>query len=306
MITPSYKNLSDSEFDLRISRGYRLMERCVLCPRHCGVRRLDGELGHCRTGAQALVSSHNSHHGEEPPISASGGSGTIFFSFCNLHCCFCQNYPISQLGHGRETDRRRLAQMMLSLQQQGCHNINLVTPSHVVPQVIQAIAEASRQGLHIPIAYNSSGYDSVAELELLEGIVDIYMPDMKYARDEMAVKYSQAPNYVQINRAAIREIYRQVGNLQMDEQCLAVKGLIIRHLVLPNNLAGTEDILRFIAQEISPRTYISLMGQYFPAHKAHSIPELSRRLTQEEYDQAVETASQLELENTWVQELGLD
>ena len=307
----AYLSLYDSgELQKRAARLTARLASCDICPRQCHVNRLAGEPGvFCHSGKLPIVASYCAHHGEEPALSGSRGSGTIFSGNCNLRCMFCQNYQISQNWQRQKSNEvsvEMLAEDMLYLQAQGCHNINLVSPSHFVPQIVQALLIAVPMGLKLPLVYNTNAYDSLETLTEMDGIVDIYLPDIKYASDEMAVKYSQAPDYVRVNRAAIREIYRQVGDLQMDEQGVAVKGMIIRHLVLPNNLAGTGDILRFIAQEISPRTYISLMGQYFPAHNAHSIPELSRRLTQEEYDQAVEIASQLGLENTWVQELDSD
>ncbi len=298
----AYLRLTKAEFKQRIEQADKLLERCVLCPQQCMVNRRAGERGKCRSGLLPIVSSFNPHHGEEPPISGNQGSGTIFFTNCNLQCCFCQNYPISQLGHGNEVSIKELAQIMIYLQKQGCHNINLVSPSHFVPQVIEALGTAINQGLEIPIVYNSGGYDSPVELKLLEGIVDIYMPDMKYADRELAVKYSAAPDYPKINRRAILEMYRQVGTLKLDEDDVAYRGLLIRHLVLPHNIAGTEQILKFIARQVSPKTHISLMGQYFPAYKATTYPQLKRRITTEEYRQAIDIAKQLGLDNVWLQE----
>ncbi len=297
----AYKRLSEAEFDRRIERAYSLMQPCVLCPRRCKARRLEGELGKCRTDVLPKVSSYNVHHGEEPPISAGRGSGTIFFSYCNLRCLFCQNYPISQLGHGNEVRIEDLARMMLQLQAQGCHNINFVTPTHVVPQILAALKRAAADGLSVPLVYNSGGYDMPAELKLLEGIVDIYLPDMKYADEETARTCSGIDGYPQVNRAAILEMYHQVGILEMDEEGVAYRGLLIRHLVLPNNLSGTTEVLRFIAGQLSPKTYVSLMSQYFPAYRAAEHPALSRRLTEEEYSQAVSAARNFGLENVWLQ-----
>jgi putative pyruvate formate lyase activating enzyme len=239
------------------------------------------------------VSSFNLHHGEEPPLSGWKGSGTIFFTHCNLRCVFCQNYPISHFGHGNQTDAKGIAEMMIELQEDGAHNINLVTPSHVVPWIIEAVSMARDQGLRLPLVYNSSGYDSFEELKLLDGIIDIYLPDMKYNDNDAAKMLSNAPDYVEKNRAAIKEMYRQVGDLQTDDTGIALRGLIIRHLVLPEGLAGTEEVMQFIASEISQQTAISLMSQYFPAHKAHDFPQITRRISEAEYllaEQAMEKA----------------
>lgn len=298
----SYLNLSENEFSTRVKQLNSLLESCELCPRKCKVNRLKNELGFCRTGKNSLVSSQNMHFGEEPPISGLDGSGTIFFTHCNLQCVFCQNYPISQLGNGNEITIDKLAEIMLWLQKCGAHNINLVTPSHVIPQFVEAVYLASRKGLNIPLVYNSSGYDSVDTLKYLDGIVDIYMPDAKYWDDKNADKYSSAISYREFNSAALKEMYRQVGNLALNKDGIAVKGLLIRHLVLPNNIAGSEEILKFVAKEISPDTYMSIMAQYHPANKSDKIPELSRRVTQEEYDKVLDLAEKLCLVNGWHQE----
>lgn len=298
----AYLKLTKAEFIKRIEQANKLLECCMLCPQQCRVNRRAGERGKCRSGLLPIISSFNPHRGEEPPISGSRGSGTIFFTNCNLRCCFCQNYPISQLGHGNEVSTSELARIMIYLQKQGCHNINLVSPSHFVPQIIEAFGVAIAQGLDIPVVYNSGGYDSLKELRLLEGIVNIYMPDMKYAEAESAVKYSAAPDYPNINRQAIIEMYRQVGTLKLNKQGVAYRGLLIRHLVLPHNIAGSEQILKFIARRVSPKTHLSLMGQYFPAHKASIHPQLKRHITSEEYQQVTDIAKQLGLDNVWLQE----
>jgi len=292
------------ELTERIEAAYKLLEACRVCPRECGVNRLqDDKLGFCRSGLNPVIASVSPHHGEEPPISGTRGSGTIFFTNCNLRCEYCQNYPISQLGHGTERTPGELACQMLWLQEQNCHNVNLVTPTHFAPQILKAVGIARERGFRLPIVYNTSGYDSVETLRLLDGVVDIYMPDMRYSDDAVALRYSVAPQYVEINRAAVREMFRQVGNLVMDEEGIARRGLLVRHLVLPNGLAGTESVMRFLAGEISPDVYLSLMSQYFPAYRAGELKQVSRRITEQEYDEAYEIKMRYGLKNGWVQEL---
>jgi putative pyruvate formate lyase activating enzyme len=295
--------LSKKELDERIEAAYRLLESCRVCPRECGVNRLKNDkLGFCRSGLNPVISSVSPHHGEEPPLSGTKGSGTIFFTNCNLRCVYCQNYPISQMGTGAERTTGELACQMLWLQEQGCHNVNLVTPTHFMPQILKALGIALERGFRLPLVYNTSGYDSLESLKLLDGIVDIYLPDMRYSDDKAALKYSIAPHYPEVNRAAIKEMYRQVGNLVMDDDGIAKRGLIIRHLILPCGLSGTERIMKFLAEEISKDVYISLMSQYFPAYKAHEFKELSRRITAEEYEEAYQIMQKYGLENGWVQE----
>lgn len=299
----SYLQLLESgEIKFRVSEAYRYLRACRLCPRSCGVNRLKNELGFCRTGKLARVASINDHHGEEPPISGNKGSGTIFFSFCNMQCMFCQNYPISQLGNGKDVTPHELANMMIDLQKRGCHNINLVTASHVVPEFIASLYIAASKGLKIPIVYNSSGYDSLESLKLLDGIVDIYLPDIKYMSYAHAKEISNAPDYPDIAKIAIKEMHRQVGDLKMDSKGIACRGLIIRHLVLPKNMSDTGNVLEFIAKEISIETYISLMSQYFPAHKALEHKNLNRPITKNEFKKAVKTFHDLGLKNGWLQE----
>ncbi len=296
--------VSKTELDERIEAAYALLESCRVCPRECGVNRLNDERqGFCRSGLNPVISSVSPHHGEEPPLSGTKGSGTIFFTNCNLRCVYCQNYPISQMGNGVERSPGELACQMVYLQQQGCHNLNLVTPTHFMPQILKAAGIARERGFNLPIVYNTSGYESLEAIRLLDGIVDIYMPDMRYSDDRMAVKYSAAPHYAEINRAAIKEMYRQVGNLVLDGSGIAKKGLLIRHLVFPGGLSGTEGIMKFLAEEVSKDVYISLMSQYFPAYKAHSFKELSRRLTAEEYEEACRIMEKYGLENGWTQNL---
>jgi len=239
-----------------------------------------------------IISSHGPHFGEEGPLVGKHGSGTIFFTYCNLRCVFCQNYTISQLGEGRTVDREELAGMMLSLQAKGCHNINLVSPTHVVPHILDALELAVSMGLHLPLVYNSGGYDSVETLELLDGIIDIYMPDMKYSDEETAEQLSGIKDYPKINKAAVKEMHRQVGDLEMDEQGVAHRGLLVRHLVLPNRSAGTQEVVRFLAREISTNTYLNIMAQYHPCYEAFDIPQLARAVNRQEFLEAIDLAHQ--------------
>jgi putative pyruvate formate lyase activating enzyme len=284
------------------------LSSCDICPRKCGVNRLEGEPGFCHSGCLPIVSAVCAHYGEEPAISESSGSGTIFFGNCNMRCAYCQNHQISQnwrKQRARETDCRSLGKRMLYLQDElGCHNINFVSPSHFVPQLVQAVLEAVPMGLHLPLVYNSSGYDSVESLKELEGIVDIYLPDLRYASERWARKFSKAPGYVEHARAAIREMHRQVGDLVIDEAGVALSGLVVRHLILPNGLADSEDSLTWLAKEVSPTVTVSIMSQYFPSHRAKRIPELSRTISTTEYSKVVETLESLGLENGWLQEMG--
>lgn len=298
---PRYLNIKEEEFDRRIGKAYKLLSSCGACPHKCGVNRLEGERGFCRSGEEVIVSSYNTHFGEEPPLVGNLGSGTIFFTNCNLKCVYCQNYPISQLGNGNKVTLQELAKIMLTLQKRKCHNINLVTPTHFVPQILKSLKLAIKMGLCIPIVYNTSGYDSVNTLKLFDSVVDIYLPDARYADNEIARKYSSAPDYFEIMKKALKEMHRQVGDLALDETGVARSGLIIRHLVLPEGLSGTKKIMRFIAREISPHTYISLMAQYFPAYQASQFPPLSRRIDKEEYRKALQAFKEEGLENGWFQ-----
>lgn len=301
---PSYHALHRSgELQRRAEEALSRLARCCICPRRCGVNRLEDERGVCRGGRRAIVASWNRHPWEEPPISGTRGSGTVFFGGCSGRCRFCQNYPISQLGVGREVEAGRLAEMMLELQRQGCHNINLVTGTHFVPQVLAALVLAAEQGLDIPLVYNCAGYEEIETLELLDGVVDIYLPDAKYADDENAREFSGFPGYVEANRAALREMYRQVGDLVVDEAGIATRGMIVRHMVLPGGIAGTPQVLHWIATELSPAVHVSLLAQYFPAHRAIGHPLLGRKLTWEEYDAACAAFEEAGLENGWLQEL---
>jgi len=267
-----------------------LLEECHVCPRRCGVNRLAGENGKCHITRQAVISSYGPHFGEEAPLVGRHGSGTIFFTYCNLRCVFCQNYTISQLGEGSPADKEELAKMMLSLQAKGCHNINLVSPTHVVPYILEALELAVSMGLCLPLVYNSGGYDSVETLKLLDGIIDIYMPDMKYSDAKTAEQLSGIKDYPEVNKAAIKEMHRQVGDLKLDEQGIAQRGLLVRHLVLPNGLAGTEEIVAFLAKEVSTNTYLNIMAQYHPCYKAFDVPQLSRPVSKQEFYQAIDLA----------------
>jgi len=299
---PGYLKLQKSgELKVRIKKLYKLLKECRICPRKCGVNRLKGEKGFCKSGLEPVVSSFYPHFGEEPPISGSKGSGTIFFAHCSLKCVFCQNYPISHLGNGNEISVEKLAEEMFNLQKMGCHNINLVTPTHFTPQIVQALSIAIERGLHIPLVYNCGGYEAVKTLRLLEGIVDIYMPDIKYGGKEEGKKYSSASNYFEVAKKAVKEMFKQVGNLQLNKEGIAYKGLLVRHLILPHGLAKTRNVFEFIAKEISPLTYISLMSQYFPAYRAQEFRELNRRITQEEYEEALEITEELGLKRGWQQ-----
>jgi len=300
----NYLELHSSGKLLQLLReAYRRLASCDLCPHDCGVNRIRGERGICRAGLKPKIASANVHRGEEPPISGSKGSGTVFFSGCSLKCIFCQNFPISQFGNGEEISTRELAARMLRLQRQGVHNINLVTPTHFMPQILAALWLAIPQGLRLPIVWNSSGYEKLDALRLLDGIVDVYLPDMKYSEDTQAVEISSAPGYCSINRAALEEMLRQVGHLQLDDDGIAVRGLIIRHLVLPEGRAGSSETLRWIAGNLGRETHVALMSQYFPAHKATGAAGMNRPVNHEEYDEAEETLEEAGLDNGWVQHL---
>jgi len=293
---PVYTGLLESgELETRASEALRRLGCCELCGRRCRADRLEGRLGVCRTGARARVASYGAHHGEEFPLRGAGGSGTIFFGRCNLRCVFCQNGEISQTDAGREMEAEELAAVMLELQARGCHNINLVSPSHVVPQVIAAVRLAAAGGLRIPLVYNSGGYDAPEALALLDGIVDIYMPDMKYGDAAAASACSGAADYVEVNRAAVVEMHRQVGDLVTDDRGIARRGLLVRHLVLPGGLSGTKEVLSFLVRRISPDTYLNLMDQYRPSYRAGGHPVLGRPLGAGEYREALRWAGELGL-----------
>lgn len=303
MMQPYHALNKTGELLDRIREGYRRLASCDLCPHCCGVNRIRGEQGRCESGLKPRIASANLHRGEEPPISGSKGSGTIFFSGCTLRCVFCQNFPISQQDTGETISTAELARRMLGLQKRGAHNINLVTPTHWLPQFLAALWLAIPQGFMLPIVWNSSGYESVETLQLLDNVVSVYLPDMKYRDDEQALELSGAPDYCGVNRAAVLEMFRQVGHLQVDDARVAVKGLIIRHLVLPQGRAGSIKTLPWVAEHLGCETHVALMSQYFPAWKATSTGGIDRTLTHDEYDAAMEALEKAGLENGWVQEL---
>lgn len=288
---PAYLNLLESGIlQDRVREAYHRLSDCNLCARACGVDRRSGALGQCKTGEQARVSSYGPHMGEEDPLRGRRGSGTIFFTRCNLRCQYCQNHDISQTDTGSPVEPEDLAEIMLALQARGCHNINFVSPSHVIPQILAGVLIAAHAGLRIPLVYNTGGYDALESLFFLDGVIDIYMPDMKYANATIARRYSKIENYPAVNQAAVAEMHHQVGDLKLDHQGIATRGLLVRHLVLPNNLAGTHQVVHFLAEKISPYTYLNLMDQYRPAYRAGKIPELNRRITPDEYQAAVRMA----------------
>jgi len=305
---PGYIELYRSgELEQCLGRLEAHLGACDLCPRDCGVNRLDGEKGFCRAGNLPSVASACAHFGEEPVLSGSRGSGTVFFASCNMRCLYCQNYQISQsqasLKSG-EIEVGALAETLLRLQEEGCHNINFVSPSHFVPQMVEAVFKAVPLGLKLPLVYNSSGYDSVAILKELDGIIDIYLPDLRYADETVGRKLSQAPEYPASARAAIKEMFYQVGELKIDDEGVAERGLIVRHLVLPGGLAGSQGSLEWLAQEVSPRVTVSLMSQYRPTYRAAKHPLLSRQITLKEYREAASLLDEFGITNGWVQEMG--
>lgn len=290
MHTPGYLKLyREGTLKVRIEQAVSALSVCTLCPRECGADRTKGRPGFCKTGRKARVASFGPHFGEESPLVGSHGSGTIFFSSCNLLCTFCQNYDISHLAHGSEATPEELASMMVELADSGCHNINFVTPSHVIPQILEALPCAIEQGLKVPLVYNTGGYDKVESLKLLEGICDIYMPDFKFWDSAWSERYCRAPDYRDVALKAIKEMHAQVGDLVI-EHGIAVKGLLLRHLVMPNGVAGTEEIMRFIAESISRHTYVNVMNQYRPCYTSMGDEIIGRSLTIGEYTRAVQAA----------------
>jgi len=307
-LQPKYLSLYKSgELEKRADRLWARLASCDICPRECGANRLHGELGFCHSGYRPIVASFCDHHGEEPVLSGSRGSGTIFFGNCNLRCLYCQNHQISQdwkRQKANETDCQTLAEHMLYLQDEmGCHNINFVSPSHFVPQIVRALLEAVPMGLKIPLVYNTNSYDSLKTLKKLDGIIDIYLPDLKYASDSWAHKLSEAPDYVKYSRAAIKEMQRQVGELVVDKFGVAQRGLIVRHLILPNNLAGSRESLTWLAKEVSSKATVSLMSQYHTTHRAHQYPLLSRHISLPEYEEALRAMEEAGLREGWAQDI---
>lgn len=284
------EKLNPNELQQRADVLKKMLEECRLCPNECAVNRTAGETGNCNSTDEIFISSYGPHFGEEPELVGLYGSGTIFFTNCNLACVYCQNYDISQLGVGKKISLEELSDIMISLQRRGCHNINLVTPTHFVPQIVQALIIAIDKGLEIPLVYNCGGYESVETLKLLENIIYIYMPDIKYSDNEVASRLSGIKNYWNVVRAAVREMHRQVGDLHIGRNGIANRGLLVRHLVLPNDLAGSEKVIDFIADEISKNTYVNIMDQYHPSYKADEYVELNRRIRMTEYEKVLEYA----------------
>lgn len=307
----SYLKLYESgELDDRIDKLYRVLESCELCARKCRVNRLEGHQGYCKSGKELVVSSYGPHFGEEEPLvgkggglvisgtlgfNPAGGSGTIFLTGCNLLCIYCQNYDISHLRHGNIVSESQVANYAIELQKAGCHNINFVTPTHFTPQLIKALALAVKRGLHLPIVWNCGGYENVEIIKLLGGIIDIYMPDIKYGASESAKRYSDAPDYFERCKESVREMHRQVGDLKLNERGIAHQGLLIRHLALPNNFAGSVEVLKFIAREVSHNSYVNVMSQYRPEGEAFKYKEIDRYPTSEEFYRVLDMAEKLDL-----------
>ncbi|MFZ5650541.1 MAG: radical SAM protein [Bacillota bacterium] len=292
-----YEKLSRAVLKEKTEKALKLLEECSLCPRRCGANRMENRPGLCRSGRKAVISSYGPHFGEESVLVGRHGSGTIFFTNCNLGCVFCQNYDISHDGEGREVSPEKLGKIMIELQNSGCHNINLVSPTHYVPQMLEALTAAVEEGLKVPLVYNTGGYDPVELLEILDGVVDIYMPDIKFGDDTSGEKYLGVKDYFTTARQAVKEMHRQVGDLAVDTRGIAYRGLLVRHLVLPNNLAASDKVIGFLAEEISKNTFINIMDQYYPAHRAFRYEELSRRITPAEYKEVLSIAKKYGLVN---------
>jgi putative pyruvate formate lyase activating enzyme len=293
---PSYVSLFEKgELIQRVKLLNEFLKECRLCPRECRVNRLDGEVGVCQAGSDLTISSAFPHFGEEPPLVGNHGSGTIFLTHCNLRCVFCQNYDISHLGRGERIASYDMTRIMLRLQEIGCHNINFVTPTHYAPQIVASLPEAIEKGLRLPIVYNCSGYESLEVIRLLEGIIDIYMPDAKYMDEKYSKRFSNAPDYPEVIKKVIKEMHRQVGDLTINAEGIAERGLLIRHLVMPGEVASSEAMLKFIAEEISIHSYVNIMEQYRPEYQAHEYHEISRRITLKEYMEAIQWAKHYRL-----------
>ena len=287
---PGYLKIDIGELDAKIKALYKIQENCTLCPRRCEANRLEGETGVCGASSELMVSSGFAHFGEEPELVGSYGSGTIFLTHCNLRCQFCQNFDISHKGGGVKSNTDQLAEMMLVLQERGCHNINFVTPTHYAPQIVEGISKAAQQGLELPIVWNCGGYESLEVIKLLDGVVDIYMPDVKFFNPTYAEKLCSAEDYPDVIKNVLKEMHRQVGDLIMDSRGIAQRGLLIRHLVMPNDVADSEAVLRFIAKEISANSYVNVMEQYRPCYKASHFEEINREITKKEYADALKAA----------------
>ena len=280
------------------------LEKCSICPHMCGINRNNGQVGRCKSSNKVKIALYSVHDFEEPCISGENGSGTVFFSNCNMNCVFCQNYEISQQGKGKEITIERLAEIFLEQQNRNVNNINLVTPTSYVPQIIEAIKSARVKGLKIPIVYNTNGYENVETLKMLEGYIDIYLPDLKYAEDNVGLEYSKVKNYFEIATTAIKEMYRQVGSPKLNNDGIIEKGLIIRHLILPNNIENSKKVLKWIKENMNKDVYVSVMAQYFPTYKAKQIRDINRKLTKEEYEKVENYLYDLDIENGYIQELG--
>lgn len=293
---PSYIHLHEKgELKQRISVLREFLKECRLCPRECRVNRLDGELGVCQAGSELMVSSAFPHFGEEAPLVGHHGSGTIFLTHCSLRCIFCQNYDISHLGNGERITTPDLVRVMVRLQEMGCHNINFVTPTHYIPQIMSSLPEAIEKGLRLPIVYNCSGYESIEVIRLLGGVVDIYMPDAKYLDERHSKRFSNAPDYPEVNKKILKEMHHQVGDLTINSKGIAERGLLIRHLVMPNEVSSSGAVLKFIAEEISVHSYVNIMDQYRPEYRAHEYPEINRRITHKEYLEVIQWAKDYHL-----------
>jgi putative pyruvate formate lyase activating enzyme len=289
--TPSYINLFEKgELNKRVELLQEFIKKCELCPRQCHVNRLNGEVGYCGAGSDLMVSSAFPHFGEEPPLVGFNGSGTIFLTHCNLRCIFCQNYDISHLGRGDRITLSDMARAMVKLQEMGCHNINFVTPTHYASQIVASLHKAMEWGLRLPIVYNCSGYESIEVIRLLEGIVDIYMPDIKFMDGKYSKRYSNAPDYPEVIKKVLKEMHRQVGDLTANSKGVAERGLLIRHLVMPGGVASSEAVLKFIAEEISVHSYVNIMNQYRPEYRANEYSEISHPITHQEYLEAIQLA----------------
>jgi putative pyruvate formate lyase activating enzyme len=286
----AYLKLPAEELSKKILRAEKILKNCTLCPRNCEVDRTSGEKGFCSTGDKPFISSWSPHFGEEGPLTGRNGSGTIFFSHCNLGCLFCQNWTISHLGEGSVLSFEDLSGLMVTLQRKGCHNINFVTPTHQVPMILRSLELAIEKGLHVPLVYNCGGYESRETLDILDGIIDIYMPDFKFTDPDTAENYTKAKDYPPVAKAAIKEMHRQVGDLVMDNKGIALRGLLVRHLVLPGGLAGTDEVVCFLAREISQNTYLNIMAQYYPCFNAGEHPPMDRRILTGEYEKAIQSA----------------
>lgn len=304
---PAYEKLEiEGKLAERVKQAYAIFENCQLCPRKCGVNRLKGEKGFCRAPVKPVIFSYHPHFGEEMSVVGGKGSGTIFFSNCNLRCVFCQNWPIAHEGRGKEVQDEDLADMMLHLQKIGCHNINLVTPTHVMPNILNATRVALKKGLHLPLFYNTSGYERLEILKILDGVVDIYKPDMKYMDSNKAAKYSAgASDYPEVTKKAIIEMHQQVGVLKLDKEGIAIRGVIIRHLVMPNRVAGTEKFVKWVAEALPKSTYVNIMAQYRVEYKAYDYPEIARGITSQEFLEAMDWAGKYGLTNLDPQSVAL-